>query len=525
MLRTRIALIAAIGAAAGAVVIGLAWASSATRCTREGGVCVHGPSIYVSQTTRGTGRGVSCATAHSAAWFDDSANWQAGPRRIRPGTIVHLCGAIRSMLSVRGAGRPGRRIFIVFEPGAKLSEPVCDPCLEATHASFITVDGGRDGTIESTQVGSSLPYHVPSRAIDAMNCQGCTFENLTIRNMYVHTSPSDHSVDATQDNAIRFSGRNIVIAHDRIHDVGWALYASWSSGDGQVRIYGNRITRVDHGFASTSGFAGGAIGPIYFYDNRLSDFANWDTAGDAYHHDGIHCYTVDGAGTASHYVGLYIYDNRFGGTVGANATADIFMEGAPRGDSGDTPCADPGSSVYIFNNVLTSTDQVTDNYYLSDSAGGGATYNNTIIGQSNRVPRGGCAGYGDQPAGGRAAFQNNLLSSCNNLTNGSPTGDYAPGSPDFNVYANGGDNSFVCAGSFFTFRQFRRWKDCMHADSHSRAVSDAKLDAAGAPAPRSPAIGAGTNLTALCRGPLMPLCRSIDGQPRPRHGAWHAGAY
>lgn len=505
-------------------------ATSQAKCRGSSHHCGHGhPSprraIYIAESSRGSGNGSDCADARSARWFNDPAAWAPRAGRIHPGVTVHLCGRIISPLIVHGRGKPGRPIRILFGRGAVLAEPVCNPCLDLTNGAYLTVDGVKRGVIENTDDGTGLRYHVGAAAIVAQHCFHCTIERLTIRRLYVHSSSADSSVDATQSNAIRFSGSWLVIAGNTIHDVGWALYAEWNTGDGHNRIYGNDIWNVDHGFASTSGFAGGNIGPIYFYRNHIHDFANWDTNADAYHHDGVHCYTVDGAGTASHYSGLYIYDNRFDGTVGQNTTAQIFMEGAPRGDSGDTPCADAGSRVYIFNNVLTSSDQVTDNDYLSDSAGGGGIYNNTIIGHDKRISLGGCAGYGDQPPGGSAAFQNNLLSTCNSLTNGNPTGDYAPGSPDYNVYANGGQNSFVCNGHFYTFGQFRRWKACMHADRHSRRVGTARLAPTGALGRGSPAIGAGLNLTALCNGSLAALCTDIAGRRRPRRGTWNAGAY
>ena len=175
--------------------------------------------------------------------------------------------------------------------------------------------------------------------------------------------------------------------------------------------------------------------------------------------------------------------------------------------------------------MLTSSDQVTDNDYLSDAAGSGGIYNNTVIGHDNVTTRGGCAAYGNQPPGATTAFQNNVLSTCNNLTSGDPTNDYAGGSPDYNVYANGGLNSFVCDDTFLSFGQMSRWRSCMHADRHSRVVSSARLSATGAPEHGSAAIGAGENLTPLCKGPLTALCTNIAGTPRPRTGAWNAGAY
>src|SRR5262249_38627604 len=163
----------------------------------------------------------------------------------------------------------------------------------------------------------------------------------------------------------------------------------------------------------------------------VHDFSNWDSTVNAYHHDGIHCYTVVNQPGASHYSGFYIYDNYFGGTVGDSTTADIFMEGN-YGGSGATPCSDASSSIYIFNNVFTSTDAVTDNPYLTDAAGDSGIYNNTVMGEDNTQSRGGCAGYGAQPPGATGSFENNVLSSCNNIISGQPSGEYAPGTPNYN---------------------------------------------------------------------------------------------
>ena len=486
-------------------------------------------NYYVAQGPAGLGDGSSCANAESLHWFGDPANWGTASGQIGPGSVVGLCGTITSGLTMQGSGTPGKPITLYWEPHATLSSPAGTASVLTNGHSYITLDGGTDGSIQATALGSGLPGHGHwAQAVYALNCTGCTFRNLTIANFYRHTSDTDTAVDATQSNAIRFSGSDITIADNTIHDVGWALYAEWNSGDRQISIRGNDIYNVDHGFASTSGIVGGDIGPIYFYDNYIHDFANWDTSSNSYHHDGIHCYTVVKQPGASHYSGFYIYDNRFGGAVGNSTTADIFMEGN-YGQSGATPCSDASSSIYIFNNVFSSTDAVTDNAYLSDSAGDGGIYNNTIVGQSNTQNRGGCASYGAQPPGAEASFENNILSSCDNLIGGSPTDDYAAGSPNYNLYANGGTNSFVCGSNFYAFSQFSNWQSCMNADTHSRAVADAQLNSDGSPQSGSPAIGTGTNLTSLCNGQPNPglgaLCQNFNGTPRPTTGAWNTGAY
>ena len=489
-----------------------------------------GSQIYVAQSSAGSGSGADCGDAKSVSFFDNASSWGTGAGQIGPGVTVDLCGTISSALTAQGSGTSSSPITVLWQPGATMTSPDWGggAAFDTNGQTHLTLNGGSNGSIQATQLGTGLADQGGhARAISADDCTGCTFENLTIANFYVHTSLSDTSVDQTQDNAIVFSGSHITVANNTIHDVGWALHGEWNNGDGNDAIYGNNIYNIDHGIASTSGVAGGNIGPIYIYDNDIHDFANWDTNTNAYHHDGIHCYTVVSQPGASHYSGLYIYDNRFGGTVGNSTTADIFMEGN-YGSSGATPCSDASSSVYIFNNVFSSTDLVTDNPYLTDSAGDGGMYNNTVLGQSNAQARGGCISYGNQPPNAKAALENNILSNRNNLIGGDPT-DYASGSPDYNLYASGGSNSFVCNGNFYNFGQFSNWQSCMSADTHSKAMSSAMLNSDGSPQSGSAAIGAGANLTSLCSGQPNPglgaLCQNINGTPRPTTGAWNAGAY
>ena len=248
---------------------------------------------------------------------------------------------------------------------------------------YLTFNGGNNGTsIQATAEGSGLADQgVASQGIFALSCAGCTFENLTIANLYVHTSTSDTSVDQTMDNGIVFSGSNITVANNTIHDVGWAVFARWAAGDANNRIYGNNVYNIDHGIILTA--PAGTVGPMFVYDNHVHDMGNWDaetsSGGLPYHHDGIHCFGPENGAT---YNGLYIYDNRFDGTVGQLApTAQIFIEGN-YGSSGDTPCAAVGSQVDVFNNIFGSTDYPTSNGYLETSQPGGGVYNNTVMGVS-----------------------------------------------------------------------------------------------------------------------------------------------
>src|SRR6202030_762648 len=163
--------------------------------------------LYVAANQVSTGSGTGCSTAKSVAWFNSTASWGTGSTQIGPGTTVHLCGTFtgaagQQLLSVRGNGTSSARITIKFQPGAILTAPYwsASGAIRMDYRSYITIDGGGSGLIRNTANGTGLAYHMASRAIYAPNCTGCTVQNITIANLYVHTSVSDVSARHTQLN-------------------------------------------------------------------------------------------------------------------------------------------------------------------------------------------------------------------------------------------------------------------------------------------------------------------------------------
>ena len=113
--------------------------------------------------------------------------------------------------------------------------------------SYYTVNGQNTGTIENTANGTGLAYQQTSEAIEAYGCTGCTIENLTIANIYTHTSSSDTAMDQTSVRCISFNGSNITISGNTMHDVGWCLFQNYNNGDANVTSPGNTIYNIDHG--------------------------------------------------------------------------------------------------------------------------------------------------------------------------------------------------------------------------------------------------------------------------------------
>lgn len=457
------------------------------------------PDVFIAQSSAGADSGADCSNAHSAAYFNTSGNWGAG-HSIAPGKTVGLCGTITSTLTFQGDGTSGNPITLQFQSGSKISQAVCD-CLVMDNRSFITVDGGVNGAVESNANGTSFANHSGSTAIHATSCTNCEIKNLTVGPIYTIASgdtficASGCAVDNSGVRCLFYSGANWKIHDDTFHDASWCLYGSGTANN--LRIYNNNIYNFDHGW-----FPGGATTPIYFYGNHLHDMGIWDNCnagGNNCHHDGIHCFAIPGP---DHYPAVYIYNNRWDGTVGGSTTSWIYLES----NSGSS-CSDSTSKWYIFNNIFTSSDQVPTNPYVGSTTGTVVSpyylYNNTFTGP-------GAGHFGSNQSNcaySSVDFENNAVGGCASL------GTSGSGVTDYNAYADGtGTNCFPAGCSTGAFTTWQgTGKDTHGVYSPGGAVG-------------SNVTGVGTNLTSLCAGDLIPLCSDINGNARPSSGAWNAGA-
>ena len=277
-------------------------------------------------------------------------------------------------------------------------------------------------------------------------------------------------------------------------------------GDGttDVRIYKNDIFNIDHGYI-LSGSDGGSIGDIWFDRNHVHDTALWDSDTNAYHHDGIHCYT--GGTQGMHIRNFYIYDNRFDGKIGMHMTGWVFLEGPDAG----TACNDSNSNIWIFNNVATASDHATVNPVFGESSGHLFFVHNTV-GMPDPTDTGStCMAVID---GG--TFVDNAVGGCNRLV----TGSTSPAELDYNAYAD-------CTGSYNCFSMGTRlqWTSIFAKYRSQFPSLDAHSVFAPSAAAGSNAAGVSNDLHTMCSGNLEPLCRDIRGALRPIRMAPDAGAY
>jgi len=487
-----------------------------------------GNTRYIAQTAGVFSGGTACKGQRTItpATFNGIHN--------SPGDVNYICGTITGLagsqlLTPKGNGSSGNPVIIRFDTGAILQAPYFAPGPNGGCGGAIclyglrnyTVDGQRTGTIQNTANGTGLQYDKQTEAIEGYNCDGCTVESLTISNMYVHSSPSDKSADASAQRCISISGSDWLIQNNVMHDSGWCLFQNFKNGDGNVVIKRNTIYHVDHGWMLASQVAGGNSGPFTFRNNTVYGYANWDTGkADVYHHDGIHCFTSQTNGTPAHIRLLAIYDNLFKGPVGQNVTAHIFLEGGS--GAGATPCSDTSSEVLLYNNVFLG-DQVIYNGLVSLNTGdytpgnGGGVFNNTFV-STNSGNGGVCFGAG----GASMTFENNVLSGCDQLMS---IGNHIRIAANYNQYGNSHSNAWNCDRTFIPESQFSWWRRCVKGEAKSAYHSSLKVNSTGMPQSGSPLVNAGTNLSSLCAGNRASLCFDLAGRPRPTTGAWTVGAY
>lgn len=460
-------------------------------------------AIFIGQAAAGTGDGSSCMNSKAASFFNSGSNWGSSANQIGPGTFVHLCGKVATTLVAQGNGTSGFPVTIVFEPGASISEPACPAggCLVLDGRTFVVVDGQTTGIVEATANGSTLSIQQPSRGISADPCNNCEIKNLTIQNIYVHSSASDGAIDQNQLNCIWFSGSNSSIHDNTMHDAAFCLDHYWEGGDTGDSFFNNNIFNVDHGIV-VNGFGTKAASHEKVYGNHIHDLANWDTTSDSYHHDGIHAYGTSGATITD----LEVFDNQFDGSTGVNFTSWIYAEKAD-----DTAAL---LEMLIFGNIVDGTKAPQDTFGLIGLGSIDAqVYSNTIIGIN---------GKGNNycvllETGAGVILRDNLMSGCQDFIF-EYSGSLGQATLNNNIYANPGSCPFGVTGGACSV--FAKWQ-AGGQDAASQQITSANLGSNYVPNAGATEIGAVSNLSSLN---ITGLNLDFAGHARPLTANWTAGA-
>jgi hypothetical protein len=458
--------------------------------------------IFIAQSATGADNGTSSANAHSASWFNIAANWGAGAGQINAGDTVHLIGTITSPLTVQGSGSAGNAITLLFESGAKLSQAYWSSSTGALNLgsrSYITVDGNNTGLIEATANGSGLANQQNTLGIIGSG-SNLIVKNLTIQNLYQHTSPTDTAVGTA--TAMHFeNSSDITLDGVTVRNARAALNLFFWQAVSNITVKNCDFGNVDAGINLASNAGAWTISNISIHNNKIHDYSNWDTPTNTYHHDGIH-----GWGAGVTYSNLQIYNNRFYGNIGNNITAHIFLQ----------------SSTYIgtkiFNNVfqLSNAPVGGDGHVAIGGAGDYLIANNSF--ESSTVGNWMALELG----AGTITVKNNIFSKLRTFIWKGSGASLAAGGLDNNIYAQAYDSlSWRYDASLFS--SLSSWQSATGQDANSQYSSAALNLGSELTLPSgSIAINAGTNLTSLG---ITALNSDRLAIARPASGPWEAGAY
>ena len=481
-------------------------------------------NVYIAQSAAGAGDGSSCGNAKAASFFNSSANWGSGSSQIGPGTTVHLCGTISSALTAQGNGASGNPITVLFESGAKLSTGVfpVSGALNLSGRSWVTVNGGTacgpsvtnkascNGKIENTANGTGLSNRTDQTVgINVDGSNNITIQNMLISNIYVHSSGSDTSVSGQPlpsgiwaTNATS----NIEIKNSSLHDANWMLSFVGGSAMSGLNFHDLDIYNSDHCLAV--GVVSQTDNNISFHDSRCHDGANWDTAANDYHHDGVHLYTTTGSGRITN---AQTYNNVFDGYWGVNNTAAIFEEGPGGGEVDNT----------IYNNVFlqNSTSFNWNNGFINlgnlDGSNPSTTklYNNTAV-----------AGAGQNAYLFQLAYAVDMRGNAL-VTSNSSTGvvinliSNVTGTIDYNYYASP-LNPFQISNAGKTFAQWQAAGRDAHGGTGTPPMNIST--STGQPSANFAGISNAQNLSNLG---IATLDMDKAGNARPSAGDWDVGAF
>jgi len=331
--------------------------------------------IYIAQMERGGGWGTNAACARSMAWFNAGANWGPGASKLSVGDTVHLVGTITNAVIPQLSGTSGSPITLLFEPKARIAMPAIPASggIKCTGRSYLTIDGGVDGLIESTDNGTGRGHQVNSIGVNWEGSQipmrEIIIQKLTIRNLYVREANSNDTNYGGKGIYVTGSLSNLSIRCCTISQCNRAILIGYSSGASYgLRCYSNEVSHCNWGVGVGDCQHTAMLHNLSIRRNRINLFDDWEDPGNRFHHDGIFAY-VSSAG--SYITNITICDNVIGPYFGKNITAAIYISSAR---------PDGIRHTVIYNNVLfTSTNKAPSCGFIgARNLNGACVSNNTM---------------------------------------------------------------------------------------------------------------------------------------------------
>jgi hypothetical protein len=476
--------------------------------------------IYVAQAASGANTGIDCANAYALTFFNSSSNWGSGAGQIGPGATVHLCGTFSSTAKAQGSGSSGSPITIRFEAGANFTAPTWGGsyALGSDSAlSYLVIDGGSNGLIQTTDNGTSLDYQNNDIGISfssAASCQNCEIKNMAVGPMYVRTGTVDQGGQGSTGIDV-WQSSNVSIHNNTLHDAKVMIGVQYAAGTSGIQVYSNTAYNCDHGVAIGGQHANATLANAVVHDNTIHDFVMWDdtSPNSSNHHDGVHVWADGAAGSNIQINGLQVYNNYIYGDFGATATAGIYVE--EEGGSGEVI-----TGTEVFNNVVNNSSAhapCCGLIYIKGMDAGGQpnpqVYNNTLVDGTNSSNTAQFQGAGVTGA----LFKNNILSQGAIMVDVNDGAALASGGSNNNAFQSGAN--FIYNNGWISYASWQTNAGGIDAGS---TTGNPYLSGSFTLQGLSSAVGLGANLTPLG---ITALDSDKAGAPRPPTGAWDAGAY
>lgn len=459
--------------------------------------------VYVAMGSAGGNTGADCTNARALSSLA-AGDWVGD-------TTIHLCGTFTasggadSYIQAQGSGTSGHPVTLKWETGAIVQAPWFSSAhggIDLNGKNNIVIDGGTNGILQNTANGTLLANQQDSVMIQGSGCTNCQVKNLTIANVYVHTSVADESGGTTY--AMNFQGGSgITIGPSlTVHDANLGILYGITGTATNLAIVGPSTLFYNTNQSIEVGNTGAfTLTGLSIHDVEAREWSNWDDTANNNHHNAVHLFTVSSAGVIT---GTFqIYNNYFHGDMGNHATAFMFLESNTGGLMGPPT---------IFNNVTnhTSTGNASPNGLLYAQVANGNLFNNTWIDAGGS---GGNAWNCLDIAASGWTIKNNIEQGCNVYT-------YLEGSntftaTDYNEYF-GGPPNWDYQGVFKT--TFANWKTACSCDANGN-IADPNMNGSFQPVATSGAIGAGVDLSGLGITAL-----NSDKAGNARSAPWTIGA-
>ena len=377
----------------------------------------------------------------------------------------------------------------------------------------MTINGGTNGLIESTNNGSALAFQQDSYGVRAgSGSNNFTVRNLRIENMYVRTPYTPEDLELGNPIFIPDIGNNVTVENCYLTHGATLLNFSYTGGTrSNFIIRNNTFLYSNHTIGGGTVTNGAVLDGFEISGNTFDGFSQW-RGQEGFHFDGI-IFIFESPNSSEVIRGLRIFNNTFGPDIGgppiggvvAHNTAAIFV---------DTYVASQTPDTMIYNNLfLANPGESWTNGFINSN---GLIFNNTIIS--------GGGGSGIR-CWDNTTIRNNVFYNVGNAisTNGI-TINISTVDSDYNIFYGlaPGSSFFVTPGPVDdayegTYSGLAQWQE-FGFDAHS---------VAGQPLLDSNYVPTASDTLARDQGISLASYFTVDkrGISRPQQTAWDKGAF